>query len=104
MAGSLLELVTNFQAKPLPQDALEEAAKIAIILPVLDRLGWDWSDHQEVVPEYGVVTKRVDFCLRLSGTAKVFIEAKKPSEDLDAATNQEQLLSTPSVKAWILLL
>ncbi len=91
MAGSLLDLVSNLKAKPVRYDYSEEAAKFAIIGPVLDRLGWDLTDSQEVVPEYPVKTGKVDFCLRLTGTAKVFIEAKKPSEDLD--THQEQLLN-----------
>ncbi len=91
MASSLLELVTAVKARPLASDAVEEAAKIAIILPILDRLGWEWSDPHEVVPEYTMAGLRVDFCLRISGTARVFIEAKRPSADLEA--HQSQLLN-----------
>jgi len=91
MAGSLLDLVSAVKTRPIATDAVEEAVKIAVILPVLDRLGWDWVDPQEVVPEYGLMSQRVDFCLRINGVAKVFVEAKRPSEDLDS--HQEQLLN-----------
>jgi len=40
--------------------------------------------------EYTVESKRVDFSLRINGTNKVFIEVKRPNENLE--THQEQLL------------
>lgn len=92
MAGNLTEFVSGFQQSPIPRDASEEAAKFAAILPVLDYLGWRWSDLSEVMPEYRVGERRVDFCLRLHGRPRVFLEAKKPAEDLGSSLHQEQLL------------
>ena len=67
----------------------EDAAKQAMVLPVLQMLGWDIFNVEEVVPEFSVGNGRVDYCLLANG-ARVFLEAKKPSEDLDR--HQEQLL------------
>lgn len=92
MAGALQDFVVSFQSKPISKDASEEAAKFAAVLPVLDCLGRRWSDPSEVAPEYRIGDRRVDFCLRLNGVARVFVEAKKPAEDLDSAAHQEQLL------------
>lgn len=69
----------------------EAATKQGIILPLLTNLGWNTFNVYEVVPEYSVGGKRVDYALRLVDKNKVFIEVKKPSEDLD--NHQEQLLS-----------
>ena len=67
----------------------EEDAKRRIILRILALLGWDiYSD--EIRQEHGVGTRRVDYALQVNGENKVFIEAKKPGEDLD--NHQKQLL------------
>ncbi|MBI4462959.1 MAG: restriction endonuclease subunit R [Acidobacteria bacterium] len=72
--------------------ALDEAAtKQGMVLPLLSKLGWDTFNIDEVVPEYSVGDKRVDYALRIQNANKVFIEVKKPSEDLER--HQEQLLN-----------
>ena len=72
--------------------ALDEAAtKQGVILALLSKLGWDTFNIDEVVPEYSVGDKRVDYALRMQSANKVFIEVKKPSEDLER--HQEQLLN-----------
>jgi predicted type IV restriction endonuclease len=68
----------------------EAATKQAIILPLLQLLGWQTYDIDEVTPEFSVGGRRVDYSLRLSKRNEVFLEVKKPSEDLDK--HQEQLL------------
>ncbi len=68
----------------------EAAAKQGIILPLLSHLGWDTFNIDELVPEYAVADRRVDFALRLGNVSKVFIEVKKPAEELDR--HQDQLL------------
>ena len=62
-----------------------------MILPLLSKLGWDSFNIDEVVPEYSVGEKRVDYALRIQNANKVFIEVKKPSEDLER--HQDQLLN-----------
>lgn len=71
---------------------LDEASiKSGIILKFLSLLGWDPFNINEVKPEYTIESKRVDFSLRITGINKVFIEVKRPSENLEQ--HQEQLLN-----------
>jgi hypothetical protein len=73
-------------------NAIDEAStKQGWILPLLQMAGWDLWNTEEVTPEFAVGGKRVDYALRLNGTVKVFVEIKRPSEDLNA--HQEQLLN-----------
>ena len=70
----------------------EANTKQAVVLPVLDALGWDIFDVDEVEPEYRIEGKSaVDYALKgEDGRAKVFIEVKAPGERLEG--HQEQLL------------
>lgn len=68
----------------------EAATKQAIVLPVLHFCGWNTYNIQEVTPEYVVEGGKVDYALSDNNSVKVFIEVKKPSEDLER--HQEQLL------------
>ena len=68
----------------------EAATKQGMILPLLSKLGWSCFDVEEVYPEYGVEERRVDYALRILKANKVFIEAKRPAEDLEK--HQCQLL------------
>lgn len=61
-----------------------------IVLPILHNLGWDVFDTNEVVPEFTVGNRRVDYALRIQSLNKVFLEIKKTSEDLEK--HQEQLV------------
>ena len=65
----------------------EAQAREWIIRPILDLLGWG---RREITPEYGVGSRRVDYALEINGGNEVFIEAKKPGEELE--NHQEQLL------------
>ena len=64
--------------------------KQAVVLPLVQLLGWDPSDPDEVTPEYTVKTMRVDYSLRIGGSDAVFLEVKKPDENLER--HEEQLL------------
>jgi len=68
----------------------EASIKSGVVLRLLSLLGWNPFDVNEVKPEYTVESKRVDFSLRIKGTNKLFIEVKRPNENLE--THQEQLL------------
>jgi predicted type IV restriction endonuclease len=68
----------------------EEATKHALILPILERLGWDVRSIREVVPEYAVEDGRVDYCLAIDRRPKVFVEVKAVDRDLQ--DHQKQLL------------
>ena len=69
----------------------EMKTKQAVILRILQILGWNPFDVEEVCPEYSVGSKRVDYALRYRDKNKVFIEVKKINEDLEK--HQEQLLN-----------
>jgi len=68
----------------------EASIKSGVVLRLLSLLGWNPFDVNEVRPEYTIESKRVDFSLRINETNKVFIEVKRPTENLEA--HQEQLL------------
>jgi len=71
---------------------LDEASiKSAVLLRILSILDWDIFNINEIRPEYTVESKRVDFSLRINNINKVFIEVKRPSENLEF--HQEQLLN-----------
>jgi predicted type IV restriction endonuclease len=73
-------------------DTYDEAStKQTVILPMLSALGWNIFDIDEVCPEYSVHGGSVDYALRCRRGAKVFVEVKKPHEDL--SNHQEQLLN-----------
>lgn len=61
-----------------------------IVLPILNNLGWEVFNTNEVTPEYSIAGKRVDFALRIQSINKVFLEIKKTSENLE--NHQEQLV------------
>ena len=76
---AVIERVRSDESIP----ALDEAnVKQGVILPVLQALGWDPFDIEEVRPEHSVGSRRVDYVLRPDGRNKVFLEAKRPNEDL----------------------
>ncbi|MEN3016620.1 MAG: type I restriction endonuclease [Candidatus Methanosuratincola petrocarbonis] len=68
----------------------EAKIKQTVVLRILDILGWDHYNADEVVPEYSVRGKRVDYSLKIGNENKAFIEVKKPNESLE--DHQEQLL------------
>lgn len=70
---------------------LDEASiKSGVVQRLLSELKWNPFDVSEVKPEYTVESKRVDFSLQIKGLNKVFIEVKRPNENLEA--HQKQLL------------
>ena len=68
----------------------ESATKQGVVLRLLSLAGWDTFDVSEVVPEYTVGNRRVDYALRPGSPNAVFIEVKRPGENLDR--HQQQLL------------
>lgn len=68
----------------------EATTKQIIVLRLLSLLGWDIYNIDEVIPEYSVRSRRVDYLLRIKNSNKVFIEVKKPGKELELY--QEPLL------------
>ena len=63
----------------------EAAISVGIVMPLLNALGWDSADPDQLVPEYSIPERgRVDFALLgLSARPAVFIEVKGVGRALD---------------------
>ena len=68
----------------------ETQTRIAFIDPLFEQLGWDMNNadghaeaYKDVVHEdkviIGATTRAPDYCFRVGGTRKFFLEAQKPS-------------------------
>lgn len=90
--------------------ATEEAAKMALVLPFLNLLGYDPNDPRTVIPEYcaDFGEKRackVDFAIKRGDETVIIVEAKKVGDILDGAREaqlQQYFQSLLSVKIAIL--
>jgi hypothetical protein len=90
----------------------EEATKQAMILPMLEALGYDIWNPAEVCPEFIADTtvkkngqkEKVDFAIILNEKPRIFIEVKAYGENLDGHHGQlkRYFTSTPSVSLGIL--
>lgn len=71
----------------------ETQVRIEFIDPFFEELGWDVANKQGYAEAYkdvihedaikvGGVTKAPDYCFRVGGTRKFFLEAKKPSVNI----------------------
>ena len=71
---------------------LDEAdLRAQVIDPILERLGWETFEKNEVAREFLVQGGKVDYALLVDNSPMVFIEAKRPSEDLQS--HQDQLVA-----------
>jgi len=89
--NKLNDFIKRIQTEKKIQSLNEEATKQSIILPILQLLGWQVFDADEVYPEFSIEKTRVDYALRNGTINKVFIEVKRINEDLEK--HQEQLLT-----------
>ena len=87
MIAQAIEQIRN----TVSQSVLDESAtKQGVVLRLLSLAGWDTFDISQVVPEYTVGTRRVDYVLRPGSPNAVFIEVKRLGENLER--HQQQLL------------
>lgn len=97
---------------PLVKGRGEEATKQALILPMLDALGYDIWNPAEVCPEYDAdfATKKagqkekVDLAILLGGLPRIYFEVKSADTALDGHHGQlaRYFNATPSVSLAIL--
>ncbi|HCF59193.1 MAG TPA: hypothetical protein DFS52_14525 [Myxococcales bacterium] len=90
----------------------EEATKQALILPMLDALGYDIWNPSEVCPEFEAdfalkkkgQAEKVDFAILIDGTPRIFVEAKAVDSSLDGHEGQlaRYFNAVPSVALAIL--
>ncbi|HMS17387.1 MAG TPA: hypothetical protein PKA37_11140, partial [Planctomycetota bacterium] len=73
----------------------EETTKQALILPLLQLLGWDTSDPEQVVYEYRRRSKDspVDFALMQQRAPCLFLEAKSLGHDITDRRWTNQILA-----------
>jgi hypothetical protein len=90
MSESLEQLLARLSRDQTLLHAVEEATKQGAVLPILSQIGWNCINLQEVTPEFSVGNGRIDYCLNIGQKKTVFIEVKRPSEDLDK--HEKQLL------------
>ena len=90
MSESIARAVEQINRNVLLPSLGESTTKQVVVLRLLSLCGWDPFDPAQVVPEYTVGNRRVDFALRPGSTNAVFIEVKRPSENLE--NHQQQLL------------
>ena len=69
----------------------EATLKQTVILRLFSLLGWNIFSSREVVPEFSIGGKKVDYALCDEGKPRVFIEVKRSGEDL--GNHQEQLIA-----------
>jgi hypothetical protein len=96
----------------LPHLRGEEATKHSLVIPLLQLLGWDPFDPQEVTPEYvaDFATKRagqlekIDYAVFASGSPIVFVECKAHDRPLEDHAGQlaRYFNSTPTVRVAVL--
>jgi len=93
---NLKRLVSNFSIslnyyKSTVNNYNEHSCRIEYIDPFLEILGWDISNKGGVLPQFREVitenyskeTGRPDYSMTLSGVSKFFVEAKKPSVNIE---------------------
>ncbi|MFQ5873335.1 MAG: hypothetical protein ACE5JL_06000 [Dehalococcoidia bacterium] len=90
MSETIAQAVIALRSSVLLGSLDEPGTKQGIVLRLLSLAGWDAFDLSEVVPEYTVGSRRVDYALRVGSANRVFIEVKRPSENLEE--HQQQLL------------
>jgi len=83
MPEQLTDLIERLKKDPRVPRFDEASTKQAVILPLLQLLGWDTYDIDEVTPEFQVGDDgRVAYALRPGRSTMVFIAVRPPSEEL----------------------
>ena len=90
MAETIAQAIEQIKNTVSLRSLDESATKQGVALRLLSLAGWNPFDVSEVVPEYTVGNRRVDYALRPGSANAVFIEVKRPGENLER--HQQQLL------------
>src|SRR5260370_22196130 len=93
---TVLELIERFdrnRAAYRSEHYNEARLRIEFLNPFFEALGWDVNNRQVYAEAYkdviyedaikvGAATKAPDYCFRVGGTRKFFVEAKKPAVNI----------------------
>lgn len=84
----------------------ESETKTGFIEPLLQALGWNTQDRNEVGLEEKISGGRVDYSLKIKGSPKIYIEAKPPRARLTKPEAISQAITYGYNKrsvSWVLL-
>ncbi|MBU4368783.1 N-6 DNA methylase, partial [Patescibacteria group bacterium] len=103
---ALVEKYEEIQSSGKLKSYTEEETKKDLILPLIEALGWNVYDKNEVSAEEHIISSgRVDYGVYLNGRAKFYLEAKKLSVDLqrEEFANQSIRYSWNKGVTWAVL-
>ena len=87
----LLDVIKQIVDRKDLQSYDERTTELALVLPILDALGWKVFDPKEVIAQYAVGKDRVDYALCADYGKKVLCEAKDASTVL--GVHEQQLVN-----------
>ncbi len=87
MIEKIKDFIEELKSNPRIVSFDEAATKQFVVLPLLQRLGWNTYSVEEVRPEFPIENRKVDFSLHVNGRL-FFIEVKKIGEDLEQCEKQ----------------
>ncbi len=102
----LVEKFRREQASGVIGQYNESETKTGFIEPLLQALGWNTQDRNEVGLEEKISGGRVDYSLKIRGSPKIYIEAKPPRARLTKAEAISQAITYGYNKRsvqWVLL-
>lgn len=79
---SIEDIAIELHTKRSLYDTNEEATKQGLILPLLQYVGYDTENVNEVYPEYPIQDGRVDYVLKIAGEIRHVFEAKRLHRNL----------------------
>ena len=88
----LVEKFQHEQAAGVIGQYNESETKTGFIEPLLQALGWNTQDRNEVGLEEKISRGRVDYSLKIKGSPKIYIEAKP---------QRANLTKTETKKTWV---
>jgi hypothetical protein len=87
MIGKIKDFIEELKSNPRIVIFDEAATKQFVVLPLLQRLGWNIHSVDEVRPEFPIENRKVDFSLQANGRL-FFIEVKRIGEDIEQYEKQ----------------
>ena len=102
----LVEKFRREQAAGVIGQYNESETKAGFIEPLLQALGWNTQDRNEVGLEEKISGGRVDYSLKIKGSPKIYIEAKPPRANLAKPETISQAITYGYNKGsiqWVLL-
>jgi type I restriction-modification system DNA methylase subunit len=103
----LIDKFRREQAAGVISQYNESETKTGFIEPLLQALGWNTQDRNEVGLEEKISGGRVDYSLKIRGSPKIYIEAKPPRARLTKAEAISQAITYGYNKRsvpWVLLI